>query len=105
MPFVRRRPLLRAAVVGGAAYHAGKRVQEGRDADYDRDARMDDLEQQQAMQQQMMMQQQQAAASPAPAGGITDDAIAQIQKLGELKTQGLLSDEEFEAQKRKLLGA
>lgn len=104
MPFVRRRPLLRAAVVGGAAYHAGKRVQEGRDADYDRDARMDDLEQQQAMQQQMMMQQQQAAASPAPAGGITDDAIAQLQKLGELKTQGLLTDEEFEAQKRKLLG-
>jgi putative oligomerization/nucleic acid binding protein len=104
MPFVRRRPLLRAAVVGGAAYHAGKRVQEGRDADYDRDARMDDLEQQQAQQQQMMMQQQ-AAASPAPAGGITDDAIAQIQKLGELKSQGLITDEEFEAQKRKLLGA
>jgi len=105
MPFVRRRPLLRAAVVGGAAYHAGKRVQEGRDADYDRDARMDDLEQQQAQQQQMMMQQQQAAASPAPAGGITDDAIAQIQKLGELKSQGLITDEEFDAQKRKLLGA
>ena len=97
MPFVRRRPLLRAAVVGGAAYHAGKRVQEGRDADYERDARMDDLEQQQAMQQQ-----QQAAP---PAGGITDDAIEQIQKLGELKTQGLITDEEFEAQKRKLLGA
>jgi hypothetical protein len=89
-------------VVGGAAYHAGKRVQEGRDADDERDARMDDMEQQQAM-----MAQQQAAASPAPAGGggITDDAIAQIQKLGELKTQGLLTDEEFEAQKRKLLGA
>lgn len=104
MPFVRRRPLMRAAVVGGVAYHAGKRAQEGRDADYDRDARMDELEQQQAAQQQMMMQQQ-AAASPAPAGGITDDAIAQIQKLGELKSQGLITDEEFEAQKRKLLGA
>jgi len=97
MPFVRRRPLLRAAVVGGAAYHAGKRVQEGRDADYERDARMDDLEQQQAMQQQ-----QQAAP---PAGGITDDAIEQIQKLGALKEQGLITDDEFEAQKRKLLGA
>lgn len=105
MPFVRRRPLMRAAVVGGVAYHAGKRTQEGRDADYDRDARMDELEQQQAAQQQMMMQQQQAAASPAPAGGITDDAIAQIQKLGELKSQGLITDEEFETQKRKLLGA
>lgn len=101
MPFVRRRPLLRAAVVGGAAYHAGKRVQEGRDADYERDARMDELEQQQAT----MQQQPAAAPAPTPAGGITDDAIAQIQKLGELKTQGLLTDEEFEAQKRKLLGA
>jgi Short C-terminal domain len=99
MPFVRRRPLLRAAVVGGAAYHAGKRVQEGREEDYDRDARIAELEQQQAMQQQAAP----PAAAPA-AGGITDDTIAQIQKLGELKTQGLLSDEEFEAQKRKLLG-
>jgi membrane protease subunit (stomatin/prohibitin family) len=96
MPFVRRRPLLRAAVVGGAAYHAGKRVQEGRDEDYDRDARIAELEQQQAMQQQ--------AAPPAAAGGITDDTIAQIQKLGQLKEQGLITDDEFEAQKRKLLG-
>jgi hypothetical protein len=94
---------MRAAVVGGVAYHAGKRTQEGRDADYDRDARMDELEQQQAMQQQQMMQQQ-AAAAPPPAGGITDDAIAQIQKLGALKDQGLITDDEFEAQKRKLLG-
>jgi hypothetical protein len=89
---------MRAAVVGGVAYHAGKRTQEGRDADYERDARMDQLEQQQAMQQQQ-------AAAPAPSGGITDDAIEQIQKLGELKSQGLITDEEFEAQKRKLLGA
>ena len=99
MPFVRRRPLLRAAVVGGAAYHAGKRVQEGREADYDRDARLDQLEQQQAMQQQAP-----PAAAPA-AGGITDDTIAQIQKLGQLKEQGLITDEEFDAQKRKLLGS
>jgi 3-keto-L-gulonate-6-phosphate decarboxylase len=90
MPFVRRRPLMRAAVVGGVAYHAGKRAQEGRDAD--------EQEQQQAMQQQ-------ADAAPAPAGGITDDAIEQIQKLGELKEQGLITDDEFEAQKRKLLEA
>jgi Short C-terminal domain len=88
MPFVRRRPLMRAAVVGGVAYHAGKRAQEGRNAD----------EQEQAMQQQ-------ADAAPAPAGGITDDAIEQIQKLGELKEQGLITDDEFEAQKRKLLEA
>ena len=94
MPFGRRRPLMRAAIVGGAAYHAGKRVQGGRDADAERDARLDEVEQQQAAP---------PPAAPA-AGGITDDAIDQIQKLGALKEQGLLTDEEFEAQKRKLLG-
>ena len=93
MPFGRRRPLMRAAIVGGAAYHVGKNVQGGRDADAERDARMDDLE------------QQQAPAAPAPAGGITDDAIEQIQKLGALKEQGLITDDEFEEQKRKLLGS
>jgi hypothetical protein len=96
MPFVRRRPLLRAAVVGGAAYHAGKRVQEGRDADYDRDARLDQLEQQQYQQQQM--QQQPMSAGPS------DEALAQLEKLGQLKAQGILTDEEFQQQKRKLLG-
>jgi len=95
MPFVRRRPLLRAAVVGGAAYHAGKRVQEGREADYDRDARMDDLEAQQAA-----MAQQQAA--PAPAAP-QQDPVEQLEKLAKLKEQGILTDAEFEVQKQKIL--
>lgn len=99
MPFVRRRPLLRAAVVGGAAYHAGKRVQEGRDADYERDARLDQLEQQQYEQQQ----QQQPMQQPASAGP-TDENLAQLEKLAQLKDQGILTDEEFQQQKRKLLG-
>ena len=34
----RRRPLMRAAMVGGVAYHAGKKVQEGREEDAYRDA-------------------------------------------------------------------
>jgi hypothetical protein len=95
MPFMRRRPLLRAAVVGGAAYHAGKRVQEGREADYDRDARIAELEQQQAMQQ---------APPPPAASGPTDETLAQLEKLGQLKQQGILTEEEFQSQKRKLLG-
>jgi hypothetical protein len=95
MPFMRRRPLLRAAVVGGAAYHAGKRVQEGREADYDRDARIAELEQQQAMQQ---------APPPPAAAGPTDETLAQLEKLGQLKQQGILTEEEFQSQKRKLLG-
>ena len=44
-----------------------------------------------------------AASAPAPAPA-DDDAMAQLQKLGEMKAQGLLSDEEFSAMKSKLLG-
>jgi hypothetical protein len=88
---------MRAAMVGGVAYHAGKRVQEGREEDYDRDARIAELEQQQAMQQQ------QAPAPPAASGG--GDMIAQLENLGRLKDQGILTEDEFAAQKQKLLGA
>jgi membrane protease subunit (stomatin/prohibitin family) len=91
MPFGRRRPLLRAAVVGGAAYHAGKRVQEGREEDYDRDARIAELEAQQA---------QQAQAAPQPSQG---DMVEQLEKLAKLKEQGILTDAEFEVQKAKVL--
>jgi hypothetical protein len=90
----RRRPLMRAAMVGGAGYMAGKKVQQGREQDAERDARLDDVEQAQTA----------PAAAPAPAaGGITDTTIDQLKKLGELKEQGILTDEEFNAQKQKLL--
>jgi len=88
----RRRPLMRAAMVGGVAYHAGKRVQEGRDDDYDRDARLDQLEAQQAQQ-----------AQAPQGGGMTDNTIEQLGKLGQLHEQGVLTDAEFEVQKQKLL--
>lgn len=34
----------------------------------------------------------------------TDDAITQIKKLAELRDQGILTDAEFEAKKKQLLG-
>ena len=37
------------------------------------------------------------------AGG-GQDVAAQLTQLADLKSQGLLTDEEFEAQKKKLLG-
>ncbi len=60
-----------------------------------------------AYQQQMAaMQAQQAAAATAsaaaPAG--TPDLTAQLMQLGQLKEQGILNDEEFQAAKAKLLG-
>jgi Short C-terminal domain len=42
-----------------------------------------------------------AAAAPAPA----PDPLAQLKQLGELKQQGVLTDEEFSAQKAKILAA
>ena len=44
------------------------------------------------------------APAPAPAASSESDTIAQLEKLGELKEKGILSDEEFAAQKAKVLG-
>ena len=88
----RRRPLARAAMIGGAGYMAGKHMERGREQDAYRDARLDDIESQQA-----------AAPPPAPTGGVSDDTIESLRKLGELHEQGILTDEEFAAQKAKLL--
>jgi hypothetical protein len=54
-------------------------------------------------------QAQQAQAAPAPveapveAPAPADDPIAKIRELGQLKDEGLLSEEEFAAAKAKLL--
>ena len=45
-----------------------------------------------------------AAAPAAPAGG-GQSMIDQLKELGELKQQGILTEEEFAAQKAKLLNA
>ena len=42
-------------------------------------------------------------AAPAPVAP-NEDVITQIERLGTLKAQGLLTEEEFAAQKAKLLG-
>jgi len=41
---------------------------------------------------------------PAPADDM-DAKLAQLRELGELKSQGVLSEEEFAAQKRRILGS
>jgi hypothetical protein len=40
---------------------------------------------------------------PEPAPSSQEDMIAQLERLGALKAQGLLTDEEFAAAKQKLL--
>jgi len=113
--FVRRRPLLRAAVVGGGAYVAGKHMankanEQAADEDY-QNQRLDQLEQQQGGppqnqygQQQYAPQQQQQYAPPPAAPAAGPSVADQLQQIATLHQQGVLSDDEFAAAKAKLLG-
>jgi hypothetical protein len=101
--FARRRPLLRAAVVGGGAYMAGKSAA-GRRADQeqldaDQDARISGLEQQQPPAAQQASPQIPPQASPQ-----SSPMIDQLNQLATLHQQGVLSDDEFAAAKAKLFG-
>jgi hypothetical protein len=80
---MRRRTVARAAVIGGVAYHAGKRGA-------------------QAGQQEQEEQPETYEQAPRPDAG--RDPIEQIKELDELRAQGILTDEEFTAEKKKLLG-
>jgi membrane protease subunit (stomatin/prohibitin family) len=73
-----------AVVVGGAAHMGAKSAQRS----------------QAAAQQEAPAAPQQAPAAAPPE---LDDA-AQIQKYAELKEQGLITQEEFEAKKKQILG-
>ena len=62
--------------------------------------------QQQALAQQQAAAQQTAAlqAAAAPAWGNLDDQRAQILKLSVMKDRGLITEQEFTAKKRQILG-
>ena len=53
--------------------------------------------------EQEAQQQPEAPVAAAPQGG--ESVIDQLKELGELKSQGILTEEEFAAQKAKLLGS
>ena len=59
--------------------------------------------QRQAAAQQEAAQASAPAAAPAAAQA-GDDTTAQLKKLADLHDQGVLTDEEFAASKKKLLG-
>ncbi|MBI5231157.1 MAG: SHOCT domain-containing protein [Coriobacteriales bacterium] len=42
---------------------------------------------------------------PTPVTASQDDQLAQLERLGQLKAQGVLTEEEFAQQKAKILGA
>jgi Short C-terminal domain len=45
-----------------------------------------------------------AAPAPAPAAAPEPDYVGELERLAQLRDQGILSDEEFEAKKKQILG-
>jgi hypothetical protein len=87
------RGVARTAVIAGTATAVSNRVSR-------RQANRWAAQDQQAYEEQAYQQ----PPPPAPADDM-DTKLAQLKELGELKTQGVLSDAEFEAQKRRILGS
>jgi hypothetical protein len=91
---IMRRRMRRRAIVGGAAaaavaYHAGKSRGE---AEYEDAATEPDPPQ--------------SYAPPPPAQSVPDrDPVDELRRLGELHTQGILTDEEFATAKAKVIGS
>jgi hypothetical protein len=97
--FVRRRPLLRAAAIGGGAYMVGKNRAE-RQAESD--SGQSGSQQGGSAQQGGSQQGQPAAAAASPRGSSMTD---ELNRLSGLHQQGSLNDSEFAAAKAKVLAS
>jgi Short C-terminal domain len=100
------RGVARTAVVAGTATAVSGRVQRRQAERFaGRDAQIAADRQQAYEQQAAPPPQAPAPQAPAPqaAAGMSD-TIAQLKDLAELKAQGILTEEEFAAQKAKILG-
>jgi hypothetical protein len=97
MPLLRRRPLMRAAMVGGAGYAVGKR-------------RAANAQHEQAQGEQLAAQQPQAAppqaqppAAAPPAGQSSEtERIEALTKLKSLLDDGVLTQEQYESERQRL---
>lgn len=82
------RGMARTAVVAGTATHVSNNVSR-----------------RQAKRWAAKEEQQPVAEQPAePAGLSTDEQLAQLEQLGKLHENGILTDEEFTTKKRQILG-
>jgi hypothetical protein len=88
--------MARTAVVAGTATAVSNRVSR-RQAD--RWATQEDA----AAYQQQQMAAAAPPPAPAPAAAPAPDTMTQLKELGELKAAGILTEEEFAAQKAKIL--
>ena len=96
---MRRRAIVRTAAVGGAACYAGKRRERGLEHEADQDAQLAD-----AQPTQGYAPPPPAPPPPAPAAPTMEEKIEQIRQLSKLHDDGILTDDEFAAQKQEILG-
>ncbi len=95
--FGRRGPgLVRAAATTAVVAGTAGAVRHRQDQKY--------AQQDQAAYDQQVAAQQDAAAAAAPAAPAAPDYAAELEQLAQLKAQGILTDEEFEAKKKQILG-
>jgi membrane protease subunit (stomatin/prohibitin family) len=87
---------MRAAMVGGTAAAVGHHMARTSQREADQNAQIEQLQEQQ-------YQQQQAPAPAPPAGG--EDIASKLVQLKGLVDQGVLTQEEFEQAKQKLLSS
>ena len=98
---LRRRPIARTvartAVVAGTATVVAGGVRRHQDNKYAAQAQAAEPQQPEVVYAE--------APAPAPAAGMSPDAIQQLKDLAALKEQGILTEDEFAAQKAKILSA
>ncbi|MEV0495423.1 SHOCT domain-containing protein [Streptomyces atratus] len=84
----------RTAVVAGTASAVGGRVQRRQQEKWGA---------QEAAAQQQVQEQRAVQQQAAPSGPAADDLLGRLERLAELKKQGILTEAEFEEQKAKIL--
>jgi hypothetical protein len=87
------RGVARTAVVAGTATAVSNRVSRRQANRWAR------------QEQAQYYQEPQYAPQPAPAPAAAPDPVSQLQQLADLRSQGILTDAEFEAQKARILAS
>jgi hypothetical protein len=96
-----RREVIEAAAVGGAVHESRKAHEE--------EAQIAAMQAQQAQAAaqagaEAAKPPEAAEAKPAAPGDLTDEQVSELERVAKLKEEGILTDEEFAAEKKKILG-
>lgn len=104
MPLMRRRPLMRAAMVGGAGYAVGKRKAASSQQEQTQNEQIAELQQGQAapVQAQATPPAAPVAAAPVQSATSETDRIDALVKLKSLLDSGVLTQEQYDSEHQRL---